>query len=177
VRIVSGKLKGRRIPVRKNFPSRPTTDFAKESLFNVLNNHFDFEGMRVLDLFAGTGSISYEFASRGAEVTSVELNFRSYRFIQETAHNLQLDKIRAIKADAFSYIGKAVDKYDIVFADPPYQLEGIDKLPELVLNSEIMAEGGCFILEHSDQKKFTGHQFLSDKRSYGSVNFSIFRKK
>lgn len=170
-------MKGRHIPVRKNFPSRPTTDFAKESLFNILNNHFEFEGMKVLDLFAGTGSISYEFASRGAEVTSVEINFRSFRFIQETSLSLQLDKIKVLRADVFKYIGKATEKYDIIFADPPYQMDNIDQLPDLILDSKILNEDGWFILEHSDQKKFTGHPFLSDKRSYGSVNFSIFKKK
>ncbi|MBN1951719.1 MAG: RsmD family RNA methyltransferase [Bacteroidales bacterium] len=176
MRIISGKYKGRRIPVRKNFPSRPTTDFAKENLFNILNNHFDFEDLRVLDLFAGTGSISYEFASRGSVVTCVELNFKSHRFIQETVRELELTNIRAVRADVFKYIEKETAGYDLIFADPPYEMHGLEKIPDAILGKEILNKDCWLILEHSDQKKFSGHPKLIDTRCYGSVNFSIFTR-
>lgn len=176
MRIISGKYRGRHIPVRKNFPSRPTTDFAKEGLFNILNNNFDFEGLQVLDLFSGTGSISYEFASRGAIVTSVELNYKSYRFIQETASKLELNSIRVIKADTLKFIEKDTADYDIIFADPPYQLKEIAQLPELIMTKGLLKKNGWFILEHSDQTQFAENEFKINRRNYGSVNFSIFSK-
>lgn len=177
MRIVSGTHKGIRIPVRKNFPARPTTDFAKENIFNVINNQFDFEHLSVLDLFSGTGSISYEFASRGSVVISVEINYRSFQFIKTTSKELKLDNIKTIKADAFKYLEKTSDKYDIIFADPPFQLKGIEKITELVFSKDLLNANGWLILEHSDQKQFTGHQMLKEVRSYGSVNFSIFTKQ
>lgn len=174
MRIISGKYKGRRIPVRKNFPSRPTTDFAKENIFNILNNHYDFEGLKVLDLFAGTGSISYEFASRGAVVTCVEINYRSFKFIQETIRDLGFDNLRAIKADVFKFIEKDSNSYDLIFADPPFQLPELETIPDRILSKNLLNEEGWLILEHSDQMKFTAHEKLFNTRSYGSVNFSIF---
>lgn len=174
MRVISGKYKGRHIPVRKNFPSRPTTDFAKENLFNILSNHFDFEELDVLDLFAGTGSISYEFASRGARVTSVEINYRSWQFIRETASKLGMEGLKAVKADVFRWIEKDNSHYDLIFADPPYQLKGIEEIPAQVLSKNLLKDGGWFIIEHGDPIDFSSHAGLIDRRSYGSVNFSIF---
>ena len=160
--------------MRKNFPSRPTTDFAKENLFNILNNYFDFEEMTVLDLFAGTGSISYEFASRGAQVDLVEIDSRSIRFIRETLDTLKMESVQVFRADAFKAITKLDKTYDLIFADPPYQLPAINTLPDLIFNSSLLKPKGWFILEHSDKYSFTGHNRFREIRKYGSVHFSIF---
>ena len=160
--------------MRKNFPSRPTTDFAKENLFNILNNYFDFEEMTVLDLFAGTGSISYEFASRGAQVDLVEIDSRSIRFIRETLDTLKMESVQVFRADAFKAITKLDKTYDLIFADPPYQLPAINTLPDMVLSTPLLKPKGWFILEHSDKYSFTGHNRFREIRKYGSVHFSIF---
>jgi 16S rRNA (guanine966-N2)-methyltransferase len=174
VRIISGKYRGRNIPVRHHFPSRPTTDFAKENLFNILNNYFDFEGLSVLDLFSGTGSISYEFASRGAHVDLVELDFRSYRFICATIAELQMETIKPYRADVFKAVRRIKKPYDIVFADPPFQLKNIPEIPDLIFTYKLLKDGGWFVLEHSDQVRFNLHPNFKEVREYGSVNFSIF---
>jgi 16S rRNA (guanine(966)-N(2))-methyltransferase RsmD len=174
LRIISGKYKGRHLPVRKNFPSRPTTDFAKENLFNILNNHFDFGELRVLDMFSGTGSISYEFASRGAHVDLIEKDYRSYTFIRATIESLKLDNIKAYKADVFKAVPKISNRYDIVFADPPFQLPSLATIPDLVLNHSLLVKGGWLILEHSGDHSFKDHSLFRELRIYGSVHFSIF---
>lgn len=178
MRIISGKYKGKYIPVRKNFRARPTTDFAKENIFNVINNHFYFEDIEVLDLFSGTGSISYEFASRDCKkVVSVEKDFRSYDFIRKTAKELKLDAIRAIKADTFKFLQNYTEKFDIVFADPPYCLQNLEEIPGSVFSAEILKPEGWLILEHGKDHQFNDNQHLIDIRSYGSVHFSIFQRK
>jgi 16S rRNA (guanine966-N2)-methyltransferase len=178
MRIVSGKHRGRNIPVRTNFPARPTTDFAKESLFNILNNWFDFEEIDVLDLFSGTGSISYEFASRGCKnIVSVENDFRSYSFIKKTAIDIKLEAVSAVKADVFSFIAKCKNSFDIVFADPPYQLDRIGELPDLILKSSVLKNEGMFILEHGKDQHFQENEYFQEKRVYGGVNFSFFKPK
>lgn len=178
MRIVSGSLRGRHINPPKNFRARPTTDFAKESIFNIISNHFDFDGLRVLDLFSGTGSISYEFISRGAAIVdSVEKDFHHWQFIRNTAHQFKLIGLNPIKVDAFIYLKGCAKEYDIVFADPPYDLQGIDALPELILPKSLLTDGGWFIFEHSDKYDFSGNQYFLERRVYGSVNFSIFQKK
>ena len=174
MRIISGTYKGRHIPVRKNFPSRPTTDFAKENLFNVLNNNFDFEGLKVLDLFAGTGSISYEFASRGSIVTLIENDYRSYDFIRKTLSDLDMKTVSAFKADVFRAIPKIPEKFDLIFADPPYTLRDIDTIPGLILENQILNPDGWFVLEHSDKHDFRAVRYFKELRKYGSVHFSIF---
>ncbi len=176
MRIVGGEYKGRHIPVRKNFPSRPTTDFAKENLFNILANHFDFKQLKVLDLFAGTGSISYEFASRGAMVDLVEINYPSFRFIQDTLKKLGIETVKAYKADVFKAVNKVTKKYDLVFADPPYDLKELPTLPDLVFEKELLTPEGWFILEHPGIHSFNSHPCFLQVRNYGSVNFSLFRK-
>jgi 16S rRNA (guanine(966)-N(2))-methyltransferase RsmD len=178
MRIVSGKLKGRQIPVRKNFTARPTTDFAKEGLFNILNNYFDFEETEVLDLFAGTGSISYEFASRGCpKIITVEKDYRSCEFIKQTAKQLNIDAIRVVKMDAFTLLLKCNESFDIVFADPPYQLENIAEIPNAVLKSKALKAEGWLILEHGGDNVFNRIPEFKEMRVYGNVHFSIFRKE
>ena len=178
MRIISGRLKGRIIHPPKNLRARPTTDFAKENLFNVLNNQLDFEGIDVLDLFAGTGSISYEFASRGAAtVTAVEINNVHVNFIKSSAHSLGINNIFVVRANAFLYIKGVKKQFDVVFADAPYDIEGSDTLPDMVFDHNILKEGGLFILEHSKNLSFERHKHFSESRSYGSVQFSFFKKE
>jgi 16S rRNA (guanine(966)-N(2))-methyltransferase RsmD len=178
MRIVSGKYKGRYIPVRKNFPARPTTDFAKENIFNVISNYFDFELLHVLDLFGGTGSISFEFASRGSiEVVTVEKDFRSCSFIKKTAESLEMNQLKVIKSDVFRTIPKLNTHFDIVFADPPYKLDRISEIPDLVFENNLLKNEGWLILEHGKANNFSNNKSLIDSRIYGSVHFSIFQKK
>lgn len=160
--------------MRRNFPSRPTTDFAKENLFNILGNRYDLEGLHVLDLFAGTGSISYEFASRGAHVELVEKDPRSLGFIRDTVRELNFSDIRVIRADVFKILPKLSGPYDLIFADPPYNMRAIDTLPELIAEHKLLREGGIFILEHPREYNFAAHPGFRELRTYGSVNFSLF---
>ncbi len=154
---------------------RPTTDYAKEALFNILEHTFDFEGMEVLDLFAGTGSISYEFASRGCKsITAVDMHQGCITFITDTAKNLSFDHIRVVRSDVFRFLRYNKKPFGIVFADPPFVLDRLAELPALVLNRKILAEGGRFILEHPGTFDFSGHEFFSEQRNYGGVNFSFF---
>ena len=149
MRIISGKYRGRAINPPKNLRARPTTDFAKENLFNILQNLVDFEQCDVLDLFAGTGSISYEFASRGANsVTSVEINAVHHNFIRTTAKSLGADNIYAVKANVFLYLKSCPKSFDIIFSDAPYDLEDLEQVVGLVLDSNILKEDGIFIFEH-----------------------------
>lgn len=178
MRIISGNYKGRRIPVRKGFPSRPTTDFAKENIFNVIHNEFDFEDLAILDLFAGTGSISYEFASRGCgEIIAIESDSQSIDFIRSTSKQLGIENIKTIKMDTFKYLEKTDKKFDIVFADPPYNLDNLSEIPEKVFSANIIHPGGWLILEHGRKHQFNGFQKLIGMRTYGSVHFSIFEEK
>jgi 16S rRNA (guanine(966)-N(2))-methyltransferase RsmD len=177
LRIISGKYRGRLIHPPKGFEARPTTDYAKESLFNILANRIDFEGLQVLDLFAGSGGIGFEFASRGAvQVDSVELNYLHGEFIKQIARELQLP-LKLIKANAFSFLKKPGKSYDVVFADPPYNLNNIATLPELVLSGNWLKTGGFFILEHSSAYSFENQEGFVEMRNYGSVHFSFFEKK
>ncbi|MBQ2416668.1 MAG: RsmD family RNA methyltransferase [Alistipes sp.] len=177
MRIISGKFRGRAINPPKNLRARPTTDFAKENLFNILTNLIDFEECTVLDLFAGTGSISYEFASRGVKsVTAVEINAVHHNFIRNTARDLGADNIFAVKANVFLYLKSCPKRFDVVFSDAPYDLEGIEDVVDLVLSGEILAEDGIFIFEHSEKYNFENHPFFWQSRSYGSVQFSFFKK-
>ena len=177
MRIISGTLKGRAINPPKNLRARPTTDFAKENLFNVLQNLIDIEECDVLDLFAGTGSISYEFCSRGAKsVTSVEINAVHHNFIRQTARELGLSTLDPVMANAFLYLKSCPKQFDLVFSDAPYDLEHSEEIIPLVLESEILKEGGVFIFEHSKEKNFSDHPLFWQLRSYGSVQFSFFKK-
>lgn len=178
MRIISGSHRGRQIFPDKNFTARPTTDFAKENIFNVLNNYVDIEDATVLDLFSGTGSISYEFASRGAkEVTAIELNYNHYSFIKRTAADIGFKNIRVFKTDVFVACHKLKGrKFDIIFADPPYQLKNIADVPAAIFDNDLLAERGIAIIEHPATVDYSHHPYFFDHRIYGSVNFSLFRK-
>ena len=176
MRIISGKYRGRTIVPPKNLKARPTTDFAKENLFNVLNNLIDFEETDVLDLFSGTGSISYEFASRGARsVTSVEVNGVHHAFIKDTARKLGCENFYAVHANAFLYLKNTSKRFDLIFADAPYDLEGSEQIVDMVFADDRLAEGGILIFEHSSKLDFSAHPHFWQSRNYGSVNFSFFR--
>ena len=175
MRIVSGSLKGRRIQAPTNLPVRPTTDFAKESLFNVLNNHVDFDDLNVLDLFAGIGGISYEFASRGASVLSVEINPKCADFIKQTAEHLHIKNLTVMRTDVFAYIAKTRQTFDLIFADPPYELPTIDLLPSLIFEYKLLNPNGLFVLEHSEKHNYSGVPQFLELRKYGKVHFSFFR--
>lgn len=175
MRIISGKYKGRHIRVHKNFSARPTTDFAKENLFNFLGNYFDFTKTSVLDLFAGTGSMSYEFASRGCPVIElVEIDFKSFNLIKKIIQELQITTITPYLTDAYKYIIHCRNQYDLIFADPPYRSERIAELPELIMKHDLTKPKGWFVLEHSGKYDFSGQPDFREKRTYGSVNFSVF---
>ena len=175
MRIISGTHKGRVITPPRNLRARPTTDFAKENLFNVLGNLVDIEGTEVLDLFAGTGSISYEFASRGAAgVTSVEINAVHHDFIRQTAAGFGFAAIRPVKANAFLYLKSVGKEFDIIFADAPYDLEGADAVIDLVFEKGVLCEGGILIFEHSGVADYSHHPRFTQERRYGSVCFAFF---
>ena len=177
MRIISGKCGGRIINPPKNLRARPTTDFAKENLFNVLGNMIDFEGITVLDLFAGTGSMSYEFASRGAaSVTSVEINAVHYNFIRQTAKGFGLDNLHPVKANVFLYLKSCAKQYDVIFSDAPYDLEGSEQVINLVMENNLLKDGGILIFEHSKMMNVSDYPNFKQTRSYGSVQFSIFEK-
>ncbi|HUV00914.1 MAG TPA: RsmD family RNA methyltransferase [Bacteroidales bacterium] len=176
MRITGGKYRGRKILPPANLKARPTTDFARESLFNILNNRIDFESVKVLDLFSGTGSISYEFASRGAEIVHlVEKDLKHFAGIKRIIKDTGFTNIRPVHIDVKAYLKTCSFRYDIVFADPPYDLPWLSELPDLVFQSDILNEDGFFILEHPRKLDFKGHTFFFEHRSYGSVNFSFFR--
>lgn len=177
MRIISGTHGGRIINPPKNLRARPTTDFAKENLFNVLGNMLDFEELEVLDLFSGTGSISYEFASRGVKaITSVEINAVHYNFIRQTAQGFGFRNLHAIKANVFLYLKSCAKQFDLIFSDAPYDLEGSEQVIDLVFERELLREDGILIFEHSKGKDFSSHPRFHSLRSYGSVQFSIFKR-
>mgnify|MGYP000756001259 CR=1 FL=1 len=178
MRVISGIYKRRRFDVPHTFKARPTTDFAKENLFNVLsNNYFDFEnGVTALDLFAGTGSISLELVSRGcSRVVSVEADRDHANFIRQCFQKLGEDKDILIRGDVFRFLKTCKQKFDFIFADPPYALKELPQIPDLVLNGDYLNEGGIFVFEHGKDYDFSEHPRFLEHRSYGSVNFSIFR--
>ncbi len=176
MRIISGEFRGRRFDPPSGLPVRPTTDFAREGLFNVLNNIIDFEGLEILDLFTGTGSIALEFVSRGAaRVTAVDVNLRCLSFIRKTAGSWGVGQLQTVRSDIFQYLRKKDTPYDLVFADPPYDLPEINKIPDLVLRSGMLKYEGLMVLEHGSRNNFREHPGLCDHRCYGSVNFSFFR--
>ena len=173
---MSGKFKGRRIAPPKGLPVRPTTDMSKEALFNVLNNYFNFSGLKVLDLFAGTGNISYEFASRGSDnITSVDGDFGCVKFIKQTADEFDFN-IAGIKSDVFKFIEKNKNSYDVIFADPPYNLDQatFEKLVEVIFANDLLQEDGMMVIEHSKYTKLDHMINFSFKKSYGGSIFSFF---
>lgn len=174
MRIICGKNKGRHITAPSTLPVRPTTDMAKESLFNILNNYFYFDRVTVLDLFAGTGNLTYEFASRGAlSVISVDNNSHCTEFIHRTANQLSYNQISVIKSDAFLFTQRCKQQFDIIFADPPYELEGIEKIIDNVFANNLLKPDGWLVMEHSKVHDFSQHPKFYQHRKYGKVNFSF----
>jgi len=176
VRIISGKYKGKHIQPPRNFRARPTTDFARVALFNILANYFDFEEISVLDLFAGTGVIGYEFASRGCHnLTSVENHPVHAAFIRRMIRELSFEGFRLMERDVFSFLEHHQTKYDVIFCDPPYDMEGIGNLPDIILQHGLLNKEGILVVEHSGDISFAGHPGFFDERRYGKVHFSFFR--
>lgn len=176
MRIIRGKYGKRRFDVPHNITARPTTDFAKENIFNVIENIEEIEGSNVLDLFAGTGAISLEFLSRGAStVTSVEMASTQANFIRSVKEKLCDDALRVIRGDVFKFLASVKKPYDIIFADPPYDHPRFDEIPNLILNSGAVKPGCLVIVEHNAKHDFSALPGFEEHRAYGSVNFSIFR--
>jgi len=176
MRIISGKFKGRRINPPKNLPVRPTTDMSKEALFNVLNNYFNFSGLKVLDLFAGTGNISFEFASRGSDnITSVDQDFGCVKFIKQVAAEYDFN-IAAVKSEVLAFISKSNSTYDIIFADPPYGLDQavFEKIVASIFEKNLLDEAGMMVIEHSKYTKLDHMENFSFKKTYGGSIFSFF---
>lgn len=175
MRIIRGKYGRRRFDVPSNITARPTTDFARENIFNVIDNLIDLEDKTALDLFAGTGAITFEFLSRGcASVTAVEKAATQYNFIRKVATLLGDDNLRLVRGDVWRFIASANTAYDIVFADPPYDLPDFADIPVKILQSKLLAPGSLFIIEHSKAHDFSALPHFKEHRVYGSVNFSIF---
>lgn len=190
MRIITGKYKGRHFDIPRTFKARPTTDFAKENIFNVLTGYIDFEGAMAIDLFSGTGSISLELASRGcAHVISVEADRDHHRFILQCLQKLGEQSrgqapeaepsepvpVTAIRGDVFRFVKSCKQQFDFIFADPPYALEELKTIPTLIFEKNLLKEDGVFVFEHGKNDSFTDHPNFVEHRSYGSVNFSIFQ--
>ncbi len=176
MRIIGGRLKGLRLNPPTNLPVRPTTDMAKEALFNILNNQIEFEGLNVLDLFCGTGNISLEFASRYAsKVISVDRSIQCINYVRDMAIQHNLNEIKIYKADVFKYLDIDTDRYDLVFADPPYDLNRIPEIPKIVFEKNLLAPGGLLIVEHQSMQNLSQHPAFVEQRKYGHSSFSFFR--
>lgn len=174
MRIISGKFKGRRLTAPSNLPVRPTTDYAKESLFNILNNNFYFEDLAILDCFSGTGNVSYEFLSRGVKsVDALDANFNCVSYQKKIKEELKCENFNPMKQDVFKALKSIPEPYDIVFCDPPYDLPNIPEIADLVFKKELLKEDGWLIIEHSKATSFQ-HSNYKETRKYGNVNFSIF---
>lgn len=176
MRIITGLYKGRHFDIPRNFKARPTTDFAKENIFNVMNGYIDFDEATALDLFAGTGSISLELLSRGsAQVVSVEADRDHASFIRQCVNHLGVDNHILIRGDVFRFVKSCHQQFDFIFADPPYALERLATIPDLVFDRQLLREGGVFVFEHGKGNNFASHPHFVEHRAYGSVNFSIFK--
>ena len=176
MRIIGGTLGGRRVNPPANMPhTRPTTDSAKEGLFNILQNNLALEGMKTLDLFGGTGSISYELASRGAaDLTIVEKDDKMHAFISNNIKALQIENCTVVKSDVFRFINQCTEKFDFIFAGPPYALTSIDTLPQLVAEKKLLKPGAWFVLEHTPRNNYAKFNLYKTSRNYGTTIFSIF---
>ena len=175
MRIISGTHKGRIIHPPKNLPVRPTTDFAKESLFNILNNKVNYESLEVLDLFCGTGNISFEFLSRGCKnITSVDMNYNCISFVKKTAVEFGMNNLKTGKSDVFTFLKNCKHRFDIIFADPPYELAKLEDIPGIIFEKDLLQKEGILIIEHGKDTDFSKHPFFKERRIYGNVNFSFF---
>jgi 16S rRNA (guanine966-N2)-methyltransferase len=176
MRIIGGSLKGLRLNPPKNLPVRPTTDLAKEALFNILQNQIEFDNIRVLDLFCGTGNISYEFASRGAsQVISVDRSIHCLNYIKDTARQHGLAQIKTFKADIFKYLELETEQYDLIFADPPYDLNQIPEIPKIIFGKNLLTSDGLLIVEHQSMQNLSNHPAFNEQRKYGHSSFSFFK--
>lgn len=176
MRIITGIYKGRHFEIPRTFKARPTTDFAKENIFNVLRGYLDFDGIAALDLFAGTGSISLELLSRGCQqVVSVEADRDHARFIRQCIDKIGADNHTLIQGDVFRFVKGSHQQFQFIFADPPYQLETLPDLPDLILSKGILAPDGVFCFEHGKNYDFSAHPRFVEHRNYGSVNFTLFK--
>ena len=177
MRIITGTYKGRHFDIPRSFKARPTTDFAKENIFNVMNGYVDFDGATALDLFAGTGSISLELLSRGCrQVVSVEMDRDHAAFIRQCVQKLNCKNHILIRGDVFRFLKSCHQQFDIIFADPPYALPTLAEIPDLVFHHDLLKPGGLFVFEHGKQNEFARHPNYVEHRAYGSVNFSLFKK-
>jgi 16S rRNA (guanine966-N2)-methyltransferase len=176
MRIIGGEIGGRKINPPGNMPhTRPTTDVAKEGLFNVIENNLDISSLKVLDIFGGTGSISYEMASRGCmDITTVEKDQAMFEFIRKTATQLSLPQINVTRMDVFKFLEQCTEKFDFIFAGPPYALSTIDNLPVIVFDKQLLKPGGWFVLEHTPRNEYEKSPHFSTTRKYGTTIFSIF---
>ena len=176
MRIITGIYKGRHFDIPRTFKARPTTDFAKENIFNVLSGYLDFDDATALDLFSGTGSITFELLSRGCrQVVSVELDREHHRFITDCLKKLGTDACLPLRGDVFRFIKSCRNQFDFIFADPPYALKELPEIPDLIFEKGLLKEGGIFVFEHGKDHDFSQHPHFVEHRSYGSVNFSLFR--
>lgn len=176
MRFIGGKLKGLRLNPPSSLPSRPTTDRSKEALFNILNLHVFFEDLIALDLFSGTGSIALELASRGAQkVIAVETHFRCCSFIQATAKQHRLENIQVKKENVFRFLKQTSEQFDLIFADPPFDLRELPELPTLILQENLLLPGGLLIIEHPSQLHLPKHPFFQQQRKYGFSSFSFYK--
>ena len=176
MRIITGKYKGRHFEIPRSFKARPTTDFAKENIFNVLTGYLDFEDCTALDLFSGTGSISLELVSRGsAHVISVEMDRDHHRFISDCLKKLDTQVCVPLRGDVFRFIKSCKQQFDFIFADPPYALKELPQIPSLIFEKNLLKLDGVFVFEHGKDYDFSNDSHFVEHRSYGSVNFSIFR--
>ena len=177
MRIITGIYKGRHFEIPRSFKARPTTDFAKENIFNVLNGYIDFEECTALDLFSGTGSISLELLSRGCrQVVSVEADRDHHAFIKQCLKKLNTDNCIAIRGDVFRFMRTCHQQFDLIFADPPYALPELPTIPDRIFEMDLLKEGGVLVFEHGKNNDFSQHPHFKEHRSYGSVNFSIFSR-
>jgi len=176
MRIVGGEHGGRKFNPPSKMPyTRPTTDIAKEGLFNVLQHKLDIAELKTLDLFGGTGSISYELASRGAkDLTIVEKDVAMYEFIKKTSSDLRIENFKPVKMDVFKFIDQCTDKFDLIFAGPPYALTNIDELARLIFEKQLLNPGGWFVLEHTPRNDYKSFSFYKSEKKYGTTIFSIF---
>jgi len=175
MRIIGGILRGLRLNPPKNLPVRPTTDLAKEALFNILLNKIEFEGIKVLDLFSGTGNISLEFASRGAaEVVSIDRSIQCINYLKDTAQQHKLTQIKTFKADVLKYLQLETEQYDLIFADPPYDMNQIPELPKIIFEKNLLLPGGLLIVEHQSLQNLSNHPAFTEFRKYGHSSFSFF---
>lgn len=178
MRIIGGRLKGLRLNPPANLPVRPTTDVAKEALFNILYNQFDFENIRVLDLFSGTGNISLEFASRGVpNICSVDRDFGCHNYLKTLIKQYNLSEIKPVKSDVFRFLKTETETYDLIFADPPYDLPQINIIAKTIFDQNLLKPDGYLIIEHPSMKKLDNHPNYIEQRKYGSSSFSFFKQK